>query len=42
MLKGTKLGLKASATTVIYIPDTGKDVKILNVKDDALAALDNA
>ena len=39
--KGTKLGLKASATTK-FTPDTGKDVKILNVKDDALATLDNA
>ncbi|WP_163907500.1 flagellin, partial [Proteus mirabilis] len=39
--KGTKLGLKASATTK-FTPDAGKDVKVLNVKDDALATLDNA
>ncbi|HGN2144237.1 TPA: FliC/FljB family flagellin [Proteus mirabilis] len=39
--KGTKLGLKASATTK-FTPDAGKDVKVLNVKDDALATLDKA
>ncbi|HGN1086764.1 TPA: FliC/FljB family flagellin [Proteus mirabilis] len=39
--KGTKLGLKASATTK-FKADAGKDVKVLNVKDDALATLDTA
>ncbi|EOG1982661.1 TPA: FliC/FljB family flagellin [Proteus mirabilis] len=39
--KGTKLGLKASATTT-FTADAGKDVKTLNVKNDALATLDTA
>ncbi|AZG98901.1 TPA: FliC/FljB family flagellin [Proteus mirabilis] len=38
---GTKLGLKASVTTE-FKADAGKDVKTLNVKDDALATLDKA
>ncbi|MBG6042385.1 FliC/FljB family flagellin [Proteus mirabilis] len=39
--KGTKLKLKTSATTK-FTADAGKDVKVLNVKDDALATLDTA